>query len=52
MTTKQLTTALISSLQKAVATDEPKDSDTTKKSNANAENSFGGREGVKRAKTE
>ena len=52
MTTKQLTTALISSLQKAVTTDEPKDSDTTKKSNANAGNSFGGREGVKRAKTE
>ena len=52
MTTKQLTTALISSLQKAAATDEPKDSDIPKKSNANAGNSFGGREGVKRAKTE
>jgi hypothetical protein len=52
MTTKQLTTALISSLQKASATDESKDADTPKKSSANAGNSFGGRESVKRAKTE
>jgi len=52
MTTKQLTTALISSLQKASATDEAKDADTPKKLSANAGNSFGGRDSVKRAKTE
>ncbi len=52
MTTKQLTTALISSLQKTSATEEHKDADTPKKSNANACNSFGGRESVKRAKSD
>jgi uncharacterized membrane protein YgcG len=52
MTTKQLTTALISSIQKAAANDESKDGDTPKKSNTNAGNSFGGKESVKRAKTD
>jgi hypothetical protein len=52
LTTKQLTTAIISSIQKAVMADDPKDEDTASKKNINqAGNSFGGKESVKRSKT-
>jgi hypothetical protein len=48
MTPKQLTTALLSSLQKAT----PQDNQETTKTNTSAGNSFGGRESAKRAKTD
>ena len=52
LTTKQLTTAIISSIQKAVMADDSKDDDTaSKKTNNQAGNSFGGKESVKRTKT-
>jgi hypothetical protein len=52
ITTKQLTTAIISSIQKAIMADDPKDEDTASKKNINqAGNSFGGKESVKRSKT-
>ena len=50
MTTKQLTTALISSIQKASAIEEVKEDTTSKKASSNAGDSFGGRESAKRAK--
>lgn len=50
MTTKQLTAAIISSIQKvANGDDKDKDDSTPKKSNAG--DAFGGREGAKRSKT-
>ena len=56
MTTKQLTTAIISSIKAATAGDGDAANDTTastpKKVNSQAGNSFGGKEGVKRSKTE
>ena len=52
LTTKQLTTALISSIQKAVSDNSKESSnDTPKKSNTQAGNSFGGRESAKKSKT-
>jgi hypothetical protein len=50
MTTKQLTTALISSIQKANAIEEVKEDTTSKKASSNAGDSFGGRESAKRTK--
>ncbi|KAI2496262.1 hypothetical protein MHU86_18266 [Fragilaria crotonensis] len=55
MTTKQLTTAIISSIQKATASDDSSISttpSTPKKSNTQAGNSFGGKESAKRTKHE
>jgi hypothetical protein len=56
MTTKQLTTAIMSSIKAATAGDGDLANDTTestpKKVNSQAGNSFGGKEGVKRSKTE
>jgi hypothetical protein len=56
MTTKQLTMALISSLQKASEKAGEKENacgdETPKKSNTQAGNAFGGKEGAKRSKTE
>ncbi len=52
LTTKQLTSAIISSIQKAVMADDSKEDDTTTKKNTNqAGNAFGGKESVKRSKT-
>ena len=52
LTTKQLTTAIISSIQKA--TDDAKEASTNNpaKSNTQAGNSFGGKESAKRSKIE
>ena len=47
LTTKQITTGIISSLQKATL--EEKDKDETPKTNNSAGNSFCGRESTKRA---
>ena len=56
MTTKQLTTAIISSIKAATAGDGDSANDATvstpKKVNSQAGNSFGGKEGAKRSKTE
>jgi hypothetical protein len=54
LTTKQLTTAIISSIQKATScgdSEAPKE-DTTSNKSSNAGNSFGGKESVKRSRTE
>ena len=51
LTTKQLTTALISSIKKAVSDDSRDSDDTPKKSNTQAGNAFGGRESAKKSKT-
>ena len=52
MTTKQLTTALISSIQKVVEKQESANSDEApKKPDTQAGNAFGGRKGAKRVKT-
>ena len=51
MTTQQLTTAIISSIQKASAA-ETGGTDVTPKTSNNAGNAFGGREGAKRSKTD
>jgi hypothetical protein len=50
LTTKQLTTAIISSIQKAVASEETKDKDDDAPKKSNAGNAFGGRENAKRSK--
>ena len=51
MTTKQLTTAIISSIQQATASDDSSTaSSTPKKSNTQAGNSFGGKASAKRSK--
>jgi hypothetical protein len=54
MITKQLMSAIISSIQKATATDETTTSasSTPNKSNTQAGNSFGGKESAKRSKLE
>jgi hypothetical protein len=51
MTTQQLTTAIISSIQKASA-DETGGTDVTPETSNNAGTAFGGREGAKRSKTD
>lgn len=51
MTTKQLTSALISSIQKASEKEDSGGDDTPKKSNTQAGNAFGGRESAKKSKT-
>ena len=52
LTTKQLTTAIISSLQKAAADEsKDKDDDSTQKKSNQAGNAFGGKESAKRNKT-
>jgi hypothetical protein len=50
MTTKQVTAAIISSIQK-VANGEDKDKDDSTPKKSNAADAFGGREGAKRSKT-
>ena len=50
LTTKQLTTALISSLQKVSKSDDTTDKAETPKKSNQAGNAFGGREGAKRQK--
>ncbi len=55
MTTKQLTTAIISSIKAATDGDRNTandDASTAKKVNTQAGNSFGGKEGAKCSKTE
>ena len=56
MTTKQLTTAIISSIQKAVNDDDTVETISTKRSattaSSSAGNSFGGRESAKKSKTD
>jgi hypothetical protein len=57
MTTKQLTSAIISSIKAAAGSDsggicDDDKSDAPKKPNSNAGNSFGGRESAKRSKSD
>jgi hypothetical protein len=51
MTAKQLTTAIISSIQKASEKEDSGGDETPNKSNTQAGNAFGGRESAKRSKT-
>jgi hypothetical protein len=52
LTTKQLTTAIISSIRQATELSGAKDDTTSSKTNSQAGNAFGGKESAKRNKTE
>jgi hypothetical protein len=52
LTTKQLTTAIISSIRQATKLVGAKDDTTSSKTNSQAGNAFGGKESAKRNKTE